>query len=138
MTAYVLRIALRRCIRDAGGASAVEFAFVFPVLAMIIFGMWFLGYAIYQGGEVRHAVELGSRIYITNASPSLDDLKTAVSSHLTDVPMASVTLNETSQTVGSATNAHITWSYSLTTAIPFMPSIPLNFTGAVDVPQASP
>jgi Flp pilus assembly protein TadG len=122
---------------DRSGATATEFALIFPLLAMLIFGIWYIGYALYQGGEVRHAVELGSRIYVTNASPTLSDLNTAVSSHLTDVPMNSVTLNEASQTEGSATDAHITWSYQMTTSIPFMSSIPLNFNGAVDVPQAT-
>jgi Flp pilus assembly protein TadG len=129
---------LARLARARRGATALEFALIFPALAMVIFGVWYVGFAIYQGGEVRHAVELGSRIYITNPSATLDDLKTAVGSHLLDVPLASVTLGESSQTVGSATNAHITWSYQMTTSIPFMSSIPLNFNGAVDVPEATP
>ena len=133
-----LRNALVRLHRGDGGAAAVEFAIVFPVLAMIIFGMWFLGFALYQGGEVRHAVELGSRIYITQSSPTLQNLKDAVNTHLADVPLSSVTVNETSTTTGSSTNAHITWSYQVTTSIPFRSSIPLNFNGTVDVPQATP
>jgi Flp pilus assembly protein TadG len=133
-----LVLSLRRAVRDRRGSTAAEFALIFPALAMLIFGIWYIGFAIYEGGEVRHAVELASRIYITNPGATLDDLKTAVSSHLTDVPMASVTVNETTQTVGSASNAHITWSYQVTTTIPFVSSIPLNFNGVVDVPAATP
>lgn len=131
-------IGIARAARDTRGATAAEFALVFPVLAMIIFGVWYIGFAMYQGGEVRHSVELASRIYITNPSATLDDLKTAVSAHLMDVPMSAVTVAESTEAVGSATNAHITWSYQTTTTIPFMSSMPLTFSGAVDVPEATP
>ena len=130
---------VRRDVRlaDEGGGTAVEFALVLPLLVIFVFGIWYMGWALNLGGEVRHAVEMGSRIYITNPTATSDDLKTAVSSHLVNVPINSVTLNTSSTTIGTATSQHITWSYSTTAPIPFLSSIPISFAGAYDVPAAS-
>ena len=126
-----------RGLADRAGATAVELALVIPVLVAIIFGTWALGWALYSGGEVRHAVELGSRIYIANPNATSSDLQTAVQSHLQDVPVNAFTLAAAPQTDGSATNQHITWSYQTTLTIPFVANLPMNFTGAIDVPMAT-
>ena len=122
---------------DEGGGTAVEFALVLPLLVLFVFGTWYVGWAINLGGEVRNAVEMGSRIYITNPTATSDELKTAVASHLSDVPINSVTLSSSSSTIGTATSQHITWSYQTTAPIPFMSAIPISFAGTYDVPAAS-
>ncbi len=127
---------LRR-LGDRSGSAVVELALVFPVLVMVIFGIWYMGWALYSGGEVRHAVEQGSRVYITNPSATLTDLKTAVATHLLDVPITNFTLATTTQVVGTATNQHITWSYQSLVSIPFVPTLPMNFGGSIDVPLAT-
>src|SRR5581483_10459054 len=105
---------------------------------MLIFGAWCLGWALYTGGEVRHAVESASRIYIVNTNASITDLQNAVTNQLVYVPANSITLNASSQTVGTATVEHITWSYQTTAVAPFLPSLPFNFSGNVDVPMPTP
>ena len=129
---------LRKGGADESGAAALELAMVMPPLVIFIFGIWYLGWALNLGGEVRHAVELGSRIYITNPSATTADLQTAVASHLSDVPISSVTLATSSSTVGLATSQHITWSFQTTAPIPFMNAIPVSFSGSYDVPAATP
>ena len=128
----------RRCLSDRGGAAALEFALVVPALMTLIFGIWYLGWAFNCGSEVGHAVELGSRIYISNPNATSDDLKTAVASHLTDVPISAVTLTVTTQAIGTASSEHITWTYATTAPIPFISAVPFNFGGSVDVPLATP
>jgi Flp pilus assembly protein TadG len=129
---------LRQLIADRCGAAAVEMALVLPVAMAFIFGIWYLGWALNCGSEVRHAVELGSRIYISNPSATSDQLRTAVASHLTDVPISAVTLTPSTQTIGSASSQHIVWSYQATEDIPVFSALTLNFSGAVDVPLATP
>ena len=129
-------IRLRR-LADRSGAAAVELALVMPLLIVFLFGIWELGWGLFKGGEVRHAVELASRIYVTNPSATSTDLSTAVASHLDALPIASVTLAVTDQTVSGAAVKHITWSYRYTATIPLMSSLPLNFSGVVDVPLAT-
>jgi Flp pilus assembly protein TadG len=131
-------MSLSRRLADRSGAAAVELALVMPLLILFLFGIWELGWGLYNGGEVRHAVELGSRIYITNPSATSTDLSTAVASHLADVPISSVSLAVSSQTVSGASVEHITWSYRYTANIPLMSSLPLNFSGVVDMPLATP
>jgi Flp pilus assembly protein TadG len=127
-----------RGFADRSGATALELALVFPALITLIMGIFYAGWAMYCGSEVRHAVELGSRVYIVNPSATLTDLKTAVSSKLVYVSMTGVTVNSTTQAVGAATNQHITWSYQTTLAIPFVPVQTLPFSGMIDVPLATP
>ena len=129
---------LRRGFADRAGSAAVEFALVIPVAATFLFGIWYVGWAINCGSEVRHAVELGSRIYITNPNATSDQLKTAVTSHLLNVSINSVTLASAQQAIGTATSQHITWSYQATAPVPGMSAVNLNFGGAVDVPLATP
>jgi Flp pilus assembly protein TadG len=129
---------LRKGCADTNGAAALELALVLPPLVIFIFGIWYIGWSLNLGGEVRHAVELGSRIYITNPTATTNDLQTAVASHLTDVPIGSVTLATSTSTVGTATSQHITWSFQTTAPIPFMNAIPTSFSGSYDVPAATP
>jgi Flp pilus assembly protein TadG len=131
-------IPVRRLLADRSGAAALELAIVTPVLVTFIMGIWYLGWALNLGSEVRHAVELGSRIYITNPSATSSDLQTAVAAHLTDVPVSSISLATSTSTVGLASSEHITWSYQTTAPIPFVSAIPVSFAGAYDVPLATP
>jgi Flp pilus assembly protein TadG len=127
-----------RWARNRDGSTIVEFAVIFPLLVMFIFGIWYAGYTLFLGSEVRHAVELASRIYITNPASTSTDLSNAVSSHLTDVSIDQVTLAVATQTTDTATSEHITWSYSTTPPIPFMPAVAWTFGGNVDMPIATP
>ena len=129
---------LRKRIADEGGAAALELAMVMPALVIFIFGIWYMGWSLNLGGEVRHAVELGSRIYITNPAATTSDLQTAIASHLTDVPISSVTLATSTNTVGATTSQHITWSFQTTAPIPIINAIPVSFSGSYDVPAATP
>ncbi len=128
---------LRRWAAEGAGAAALEFALVLPVLITFLMGIWYVGWAINLGSEVRHAVELGSRIYVSNPNATSSDLSTAVSNHLTDVAIGSVTLNTSQVAHGTATSQHITWSYSTTAPVPFISAVAFNFSGAVDVPLAT-
>lgn len=128
------RTFLRRWLWADEGGAAVEFALILPVLATFVFGIWFIGWALFCGSEVRHAVELGSRIYITNPTATSSDLQTAVTSHLADVSISDVTLNSSTVAIGAASSQHITYSYQATAPIPFIPDVNFNFSGSVDVP----
>jgi Flp pilus assembly protein TadG len=130
--------AARRALAERAGSAAVEFALIIPVALTFVFGIWYMGWALNCGSEVRHAVELGSRIYVTNPTATQSDLTTAVDSHLIAVSSSAITLNVASKTEGSATVEHITYSYSTTAPIPFISAIPLTFSGSVDAPLATP
>ncbi len=110
---------------------------MFPVVVMFVLGLWFTGWTLNCGGEVRHAVELGSRIYLANPSASDSDLRSAVSAQLVSVDISSVTLTTSNSTIGSAAAKRVTWSYQASAPIPFMTSAPYSFSGWVEVPAAT-
>jgi Flp pilus assembly protein TadG len=128
----------RAWLADQRGATAVEFALVLPMLVIFILGIWYMGWSMNLGSEVRHAVELGSRIYITNPNATDNELKAAIASHLTDVPINSITLSTSTSTIGSASSQHISWSFQTNAPIPFLSSIEISFNGSYDVPGATP
>ncbi len=51
----------RNCSRDRRGAAAVEFAFVAPLLMMLLFGATELGRAMYIQNSVTAAARVGAR-----------------------------------------------------------------------------
>jgi Flp pilus assembly protein TadG len=128
----------RRLLSEDRGAAAVEFALVFPLTLIFILGIWYMGWAFNCSSEAGHAVELGSRIYVSNPSATQAQLTTAVASHLTDISINDMTMSSSAKTVGSATMEHVAWTYSTTPPIPFISAITLNFGGSVDVPLATP
>jgi Flp pilus assembly protein TadG len=132
------RLARRGWLADAGGATAVEFALVLPLLVIFILGIWYVGWAMNLGSEVRHAVELGSRVSIANPNATTADLQTAIASHLTDVPVGSINLNTSTSSIGTASSQHITWSFQTNAPIPFLSALQITFNGSYDVPAATP
>ena len=54
--------------RDASGVSAVEFALVLPVLALILVGVLELGTILYQRFEIDGAMAAGANYALVNAS----------------------------------------------------------------------
>jgi Flp pilus assembly protein TadG len=133
MTRFLAR--LRR--RDDGGA-VLEFALVLPALTTFILGIFYVGWAYNCGSEVRHAVELGSRVYIQNANATTSQLTNAVDSHLLNVPANAITLSNSTVAIGTASSQHITYSYTTTAPVPFISAINFTFSGAVDVPVPTP
>jgi Flp pilus assembly protein TadG len=129
---------LQMRLADQSGAAAVELALVMPLLVVFIMGIWFMGWSLNLGSEVRHAVELGSRVYISNPNATTSDVQTAIASHLTNVPIGSINLATSTSTIGSATSQHISWSFRTTPPIPFVSSMPITFNGSYDVPAATP
>ena len=128
----------RAWLADRGGATAIEFALVLPLLVIFILGIWYLGWAMNLGSEVRHAVELGSRVYISNPNATTADLQAAIASHMTDVPVGSINLATSTSTIGTASSQHIAWSFQTTPPIPFLSAIQITFSGSYDVPAATP
>jgi Flp pilus assembly protein TadG len=77
MTGVRIRsIRLAALLRDSTGASMIEFAIVFPVLALVALGAVDLGYYFYQWNAVGKATHLGARLatVINPVAAGLNDL----------------------------------------------------------------
>jgi Flp pilus assembly protein TadG len=117
------------------GAAAVELALVLPVFITFVFGIFNLGWALYCGAEVRHAVERSTRLLIKDPTTSEADILTAVKAQLSAANPSAVTLTKTTQAVGTGGGiAKVSWRYAYTASAPFMASKTFNFDSSMVVP----
>lgn len=105
-----------RAIRQDGGASAVEFALVFPVFILMVLGIFEISRALWTNSLLNYAVQAAARcgaVDSTTCGSSTDTVTYAVqnSSPLT-VPSGDFTAS--TQSCGS----------QVTVAFPFTPIVP--------------
>ncbi len=110
---------LRRCAR---GAVAVEFAFVFPLLILLVVGVFSVGALMHSITNVRHALEETARMLQMDPDMTESELQTALNGKLAVYGDSAVTLSMTVQTDAFGSSiAHLSASYPYTVAIPFIP-----------------
>lgn len=131
--------AFRALIRDARGATALEFAMVSPVLIAMLIGVFNLGYALYCGAAVRHAVQQSSRALLFDPNISASAFKVTVASKLDGVPVANLNIAIGSETVNQTQSLkRVTWTYDYMVCAPFMPSEELEMGSSLIVPLPPP
>jgi Flp pilus assembly protein TadG len=67
--ARCMRVVRHRVLRDSRGTAVVEFAIIFPVLAMLVFGVIDFGRAFFLRNNLVSAVREGARYGATLANP---------------------------------------------------------------------
>lgn len=67
---------LRNFLRDAGGTSAIEFAFVGPVFLLLVIGMMYGCMLLYSMASLHYAVEEGARCASVKATVCTDSTST--------------------------------------------------------------
>ncbi|MGE5500390.1 MAG: TadE/TadG family type IV pilus assembly protein [Ignavibacteriales bacterium] len=117
------------------GATAVETALILPVFISFVLGTINLGWALYCGAEVRHAVERSSRLLIKDPTTSETAILTDVKSQLSAADPNSVSLTKTTQSLGSGGGiAKLSWTYAYTVSAPFIKNATFHFDSAMVVP----
>jgi len=117
------------------GAAAIEMAMVAPVFMALVFGILNLGWALYCGAEVRHAVERSSRMLIVDPTTTGAAIQTAVRAQLDAADSATVTVARATEAIGTSGEvARLTWTYGYTVAVPFLKPIVLDFNSSLVVP----
>ncbi len=66
-----------RSLKNSKGASAVEFAIILPLLALLIFGIVELSFALYDKAIITNASREGARVGIVYRLPSVTDAEIA-------------------------------------------------------------
>ncbi|MGA0599615.1 TadE/TadG family type IV pilus assembly protein [Caulobacter sp. KR2-114] len=126
--------AIRTWAHDRSGAAALETALVMPMFLTFVLGVFWLGWGLYCGADVRHAIERAARLYLTTPATTDTQFRSAVAANLTTVSISDVTLTVTKPTVSGATMAQIAWTYSYTLHIPFVSPVLLNFNSQIVAP----
>lgn len=117
------------------GATAVETALILPVLLTFVFGIFNLGWAMYCGAEVRHAVERSSRLLIKDPATSATTILTDVKSQLSSADPTAVSLTKETQALGTGGGiAKLNWTYAYTVSAPFIRTATFNFDSVTVVP----
>jgi Flp pilus assembly protein TadG len=129
--------AIRAWLRDRSGATAVETAIVLPVAILFILGIFEIGWGLYCGYDVRHAIERGARIYISTPAATSDQLNTAVTGFLTAARMSDVTMTASNQTTSGVSLKQVAWTYHYPIQLPFMSALTLNFDSQIVVPMGA-
>ncbi len=111
-----------------GGAAAVEFALVIPLLLLILCGIFDFGNLYFQWDVANNAARQGARLYAVNAQTS-QQITTALQSSYGN----QLTVVVTPQTVGTLTNVLVTVTSSVTIMTPlisaFFPKNPYPVVG---------
>jgi Flp pilus assembly protein TadG len=117
------------------GTAAVETALVLPVFLAFVLGTLNLGWALFCGAEVRHAVERSSRLLIKDPTTSAATIQTAVRAQLSAATPSAVTLTKTTTAVGSGGGvATLSWTYAYSVEAPFLKTTTFTFDSSMAVP----
>ena len=111
----------RRGIRDRRdrGAALVEFAFVLPILLLLIFGIIDLSRAFNAKQELTHATREGARVYaVTNSHNAATDAFWSGATSLDTANVAVTIPGDDSCTAGSPVHVSATYSFDFI-ALPF-------------------
>jgi Flp pilus assembly protein TadG len=126
----------KRFARSEDGASALEFALIFPLFASLLFGSVQLGLAYYFAGSVQFALERTARTRMVTALSS-SQLQTAFDNELAAFTDDNLTLSYSVDSSGDVPIATLSTTFSYTFVIPFVPSFTIAFPVTTKVPVAA-
>lgn len=118
------------------GAAALETALVMPVFMTLVIGILNLGWALYCGAEVRHAVERATRLLILDPDATEATIEAAVLDDLDGADPDDVGFTMVTEEVGDTGGAvaRLEWTYGYTIEAPFVRPIILDFGSSMVVP----
>ena len=134
-----LRGFFRRLRKNRWGATAVEFALVFPVFIVMVAGIVELSRAMWIKATLQFAIEQTARHAVVNTSLTTDELETYAATQLPSLSSDDITFSATSTSTGGFDYVTITASYSFTTVIPIVdiPTIALNASTQVPISETA-
>lgn len=127
---------MKRRMRGAEeGAAALETALVAPIFLTMVLAIFNVGWALYCGGEVRHAVERATRLLIADPDTEEAVIEADVKGALNAADPDDVNLTMTTEAVGvDGQIARLTWTYAYTIDAPFIDPAVLDFGSSIVVP----
>lgn len=122
--------------RCSSGSAAVEFAFVFPLLMILLVGIYSVGSVMHCISSVRYALEETARMLQLNPKLTEGELQDAIDTKLANygsrVVTVTLTMNTETDDTGSEI-AHLSASYSWLIAVPFIPRYDGAYEQSVDI-----
>lgn len=123
--------------RDQAGATAVEFALVFPVLVALVFAIFQFGWAQHQLSTLRYALNGVSRTVMLDPAMTESQISAQVKARLGTPDDPNVTVSKAVITTANGTIVRLTGTYTTHIGIPEVATYPLTFTTTVDAALAA-
>jgi Flp pilus assembly protein TadG len=120
--------AKRSLARDRGGAVAVEFAMIAPVLCTCIVGILMLGMAYYEGATVQWSLERTLRAAMLDPEITPAEIETALNERLEAIGSPEIEFSYAIDETGSVPVAVATANYEMPLHVPFVPDLALHFS----------
>ena len=117
---------------DEAGATAVEFALVFPVLVALVIAVFQFGWAQHRLSTLRYAMNGVSRAVMLNPAMTQAQISEQVQARLGEAPDPNVTVTKATITTANGTVVRLTGAYTSHVGIPTVATYPLRFTTTVD------
>jgi Flp pilus assembly protein TadG len=136
---FAFRALFLRLRKNRWGATAVEFALVFPVFIVMVAGIVELSRAMWIKATLQFAIEQTARHAVVNTSLTTDELETYAATQLPSLSGDDITFTATSTSTGGFDYVTLSASYSFTTVIPIVdiPTIALNASTRVPISETA-
>jgi len=129
-----MRSLLSRFRTSTDGASALEFALVFPLFASMTFGSIQMGLAYYTAGSVQHALERTARVTMVDQDMSASQVQAQFATQLAPFTDQNIPINYSVDTSGAIPIAIFTATYTHSFVIPLIPAFSIPFPVETRVP----
>jgi len=126
------RAVLHRFSRDDSGATAVELAFVLPILVVLLFGTFQFGLAQHRLSSIRYAMNMSSRAVMLNPAMTEAQVEALVKSKLEGIADPNVNVTMLTITTAQGKVARLTGVYTGDIGVPMLATFPVNFQTTVE------
>jgi Flp pilus assembly protein TadG len=129
-----MRNIIRQFRLHQGGASALEFAIIFPVFSAMLFGTIHMGIAFYYAGSVQYALERTARLTMVDQDMTAMQVQTAFDNEVSVFTDQNIVVNYSVDTSGDVPIAALNTTYAYEVIVPFVPTFTLTFDAQARVP----
>ena len=129
----LLKTRLFHFSKDKRGVSAVEFAFVFPVIVGFVLSVFYIGVGFFGLQQAQNTTERVARIAYTMDNPTANDIQALVASNLGTTLAGTFTPTVQLIEKYGETYADISIDYAYQPTIPLLPEVSYVFTASSEV-----
>lgn len=125
-------------MKDTDGAMAVEFAIIFPIFIVGLFGILELGNILYAKSTLQHGIETAGRYAMVHTDATLAEIKAEAISRSMELGALSPTFTVSQSTIGGIPFSLIEVAGEYTMMTPLFTGRTINITSQIAVPQSTP
>lgn len=125
----------RRFGRGEGGATAVEFALVFPLFVGLLIGIFEFSRMMFLASSVQYSVDRAARMAVIDPTVSLSDIESEIQNLLAVSNSPTVDLTVTRTTLGTTDIAQVAAQYNHVVSPVFFEPFTVTWDFVTVIPQ---